>query len=243
MLINPSQQQQPGEGLQQQLLCALTANRLLLPRWAAPSCSRTAKQQASLSTATHPPAPHTWQGPLRQHGPRQTGTWWAHTAWPCRPEKICYLEFKVITLVRSDCSNTEPPTTGHPKDLLEDARAVTEPLTPVADGQRSPRELCWLATSPGWHSSVHDLTPPDLLAFPQRSLGAAEQNSPASAQTSTFHISARAGTLTQSLAAPSWGTSPPRRARAHCAGTACTVPTAASAGVQGGMKSSHRVTQ
>lgn len=93
---------------------------------------------------------------------------------PAELKKILYLDFKVITLTRSDCSNAEPPSVGRPKELLEDARAVTEPPMLVADEQRSPRELCWLATSPGWHSSVQDPTPPDLLAFPQRSLGATE---------------------------------------------------------------------
>lgn len=52
----------------------LTANRFLLPYWPASSCSRAAKQQALLSTATHPPVPHTLRVPLQQHGPRQTGT-------------------------------------------------------------------------------------------------------------------------------------------------------------------------
>lgn len=110
-------------------------------KWAPPalSCSRTAKQQASLSTATHPPVPHTLQGPLRQCGPRQRRIRWAHTAWPCRPKKICYLDFKVIKLIRSDCSNTEAASTGHLKELLEDARAVTQPPMLVADGQRSPQ--------------------------------------------------------------------------------------------------------
>lgn len=164
---------------------------------AAPSHSRTAKRQASLSTATHPPVPHTLWGLLRQCSLRQSGTCWAHTAWPCKPEKICYLDFKVITLIRSDCSNVEPPSTGHPKELLEDARAVTEPSMLVADGQRLPQELHWLAASLGWHRSVQDLMPPDFFTFPQRRLGAAERAKLSSLSVDLpFHISARPGTLT-----------------------------------------------
>lgn len=66
------------------------------------------------------------------------------------PKKICYLDFKVITLIRSDCSNVEPPSTGHPKELLEDARAVTEPRTLAAGGQRSPESYAgWLPLQGG----------------------------------------------------------------------------------------------
>lgn len=44
---------------------------------------------------------------------------------------------------------------------------------PMGDGQRSPREPCWLALSPGWHDAVQDPSPPDHLSFPWRSLGTA----------------------------------------------------------------------
>lgn len=113
----------------------------------------------------------------------------------------------------------EPPSTGHPKELLEDARA--EPPTLVADGQRSPQELCWLATSLGWHRPVQDLTPPDLFTFPQRRLGAAERAKPSSLSADLPFPHLCEARHTQSLAAPSWGTSPPCRAMARWAGTAC----------------------
>lgn len=120
----------------------------------------------------------------------------------CRPPKNCYLDFKAITLIRSDCSITEPsPSTGCQRLLLEDARGVPEPPRLVADGQRATPEPCWLVPLQGGTRQCKT-----QLHF----LSEQPRGSSSPAQSSTSHIDPGPCSST-------WGTSPPKRA------TACSV--------------------